>query len=300
MIHSYPKVYGLGHAAITELFQDPVIIEEKIDGSQFSFSLTENSLECRSKGQEQRVDSPDKMFERATATVKALSPLLQPGWVYRTEYLAKPHHNTLAYDRVPQKHLIIFDIDTGNQAYMGPTEKHTEAERLGMECAPILAEGRFDSFEAFAKLLETPSCLGGQTVEGLVIKNYHRFGRDGKALMGKYVSERFKEVHRDDWKDRHPGGQEIRQQLGQSLRTTARWQKAIQHLREAGQLQNDPRDIGPLIKEIQQDVREECADEIKQQLFKWAWGDISRIIIRGFPEWYKEQLARQQFGEEAP
>ncbi len=37
--HSYPKIYGLGHKAITELLSDNVMVEEKIDGSQFSFGI---------------------------------------------------------------------------------------------------------------------------------------------------------------------------------------------------------------------------------------------------------------------
>ena len=35
--HSYPQIYNLGHKAIAGIFDDDVLIEEKIDGSQFSF-----------------------------------------------------------------------------------------------------------------------------------------------------------------------------------------------------------------------------------------------------------------------
>ena len=45
----------------------------------------------------------------------------------------------------------------------------------------------------------------------------------------------------------------------------------------------------------------DLALEIKKQLFKWAWKHISRIITRGFPEYYKELLAQKQFEyEEKP
>ncbi len=40
-------------------------------------------------------------------------------------------------------------------------------------------------------LLEKESILGGK-VEGIVVKNYARFGKDKKVLMGKYVSEQGK------------------------------------------------------------------------------------------------------------
>lgn len=38
--HSYPAVFNLGHKAIESLLTSgPVIVEEKIDGSQFSFGV---------------------------------------------------------------------------------------------------------------------------------------------------------------------------------------------------------------------------------------------------------------------
>lgn len=51
MIHSYPTIYNLGHRAIVDLLKGPVIVEEKIDGSQISFRKDEQGdLEVRSKG----------------------------------------------------------------------------------------------------------------------------------------------------------------------------------------------------------------------------------------------------------
>ena len=41
---SYPKVYNLGHKAITDLLLDPIIVEEKVDGSQFSFGMIDGQL----------------------------------------------------------------------------------------------------------------------------------------------------------------------------------------------------------------------------------------------------------------
>ena len=39
VLTSYPKVYQLGHKAVLDIFSGPVVIQEKIDGSQFSFGL---------------------------------------------------------------------------------------------------------------------------------------------------------------------------------------------------------------------------------------------------------------------
>lgn len=56
--HSYPKVYALGHRALAELLLDEVLVEEKIDGSQFSFGRFGGDLKARSKGCQLNVDYP--------------------------------------------------------------------------------------------------------------------------------------------------------------------------------------------------------------------------------------------------
>lgn len=293
MISSYPKIYNLGHKAIRELFCDPVVCEEKVDGSQVSMGIINGQLCVRSKSVQLDVHNPDGMFKLAVEAAARLP--LREDWVYRGEYLAKPKHNTLAYTRVPAHNIIIYDIQNGPESYLTRTEKEAEASRLGLEIVPVFYVGKIDSFEAFQSLLEHTSILGGQRVEGVVIKNYHRFGVDGKALMGKHVSEAFKEIHRYEWKDKNPGQNDILTKLAFAYKTPARWAKAIQHLAERGELENSPTDIGKLIKEIQGDTMAECGDEIREALFQWAAPALRRAIVGGFPEWYKQQLVSKQF-----
>lgn len=298
--HSYPKVHALGHAAVRDILLDPVLVEEKIDGSQFSFGKFtskegEEYLRCKSRGAELTVEAPDNMFKRGVEEVKALFPLLKNGWAYRGEYLNSPKHNTLCYERVPEKHVILFDINTGQETYMSRTEKEAEAARLGLEIVPVVYEGEVKDIDFFRSFLERQSILGGQKVEGVVVKNYRRFGIDGKALMGKFVSEAFKEVHGNDWKERNPGQGDIIARLILKYRTPARWAKAVQHLMEAGQLEQSPRDIGKLIPATGDDIRTECEAEIKAALFEWAWSDIRRGVTSGVAEWYKEELLKKQF-----
>ena len=113
--------------------------------------------------------------------------------------------------------------------------------------------------------------------------------------MGKYVSEAFKEVHEADWKARNPHGKDLIQKFIEKYHSPARWQKAVQHLREAGKLEGSPRDIGMLIREIPADVRKEEEQAIKDALFEHFWLQIQRGIIAGFPEWYKSELAKSAF-----
>ena len=132
----------------------------------------------------------------------------------------------------------------------------------------------------------------------MVIKNYEQFGRDKKTLMGKWVSEAFKEKHSTEWKKANPGQNDLISNIVAIYRHENRWEKAVQHLKEAGKLERDPRDIGALMKEVNKDVLAECADEIKEKLWKYAWPKIARGIVRGVPEWYKNKLAEHQFNKE--
>lgn len=293
---SYPKIYNLGHAAVRDLFMEPVVVQEKVDGSQFSFGVHDGELKCRSKGKEQ-YPATDKMFEIAIAHVHSLfaDGRLVEGWTYSGEYLSRPKHNTLTYGRVPTQNIAIFDIRVGEEDYLDYEDVQKEAKLLGFETVPTFKECVVNSVEDVMELMERESFLGGCKIEGLVFKNYRRFSRDGKALMGKHVSEAFKERNSKDFRDRNPQKQDMIAMLGGAYRTDARWDKAIFRLRDEGKLTGEPKDIGPLIKAIQADVEEECGEEIRERLFKWAWRQLERRVVAGFPEYYKRKLAEAQF-----
>jgi hypothetical protein len=299
-LHSYPKVWALGHPAIRELFNGPVAVQEKIDGSQFSFGNIGGALHCRSHGAVIDPSSPQTLFAPAVEAAIALHDVgkLPDGWTYRAEAVYKPKHNTLTYGRAPESGMVVFDIDTGLESRMLPEDVQAEASRLGLEVVPTFFFGEISSTAELAGLLETESMLGGAKIEGVVAKNYARWGKDGKMLMGKYVSEAFKETHKNDWRQRNPTRTDIVEDIKKTYCNERRWEKAVERMRDAGKLELSPRDIGALMKAIPDDVLAECKDEIMSALFAHFWPDIKRGISAGFPEWYKNRLAESQFGDE--
>ena len=281
---------------IKDLLLDPVIVEEKLDGSQFSFGVfgPENELKCRSKGAQLNLFAPEKMFIPGIETAKKLAPLLVNGWTYRCEYFQKPKHNVLAYGRIPNEHLILIDINIGHEQYLSYEDKAKEGQRIGLETTPLLFEGIVTDPFMMRDFLDRVSVLGGPKIEGVVVKNYKRFTMDGKVQMGKFVSEDFKEVHTGEWREQHPGNKDIVQVLIAKYRSPARWQKAVQHLKEAGKIKNEMSDVQHLFPEVAEDTRKECEQEIKDLLFDWAWKNISRSLTGGLPEWYRGQLLKNQ------
>lgn len=301
MIHSYPQVFALGHRAVENILEGDVHIQEKVDGSQFSFGSFGGQLEARSKGQQIDLEHPDKLFESGIIWLREMytnNPgWLHEGWAYRCEYLGKPKHNVLKYDRVPNHHLALYDIDTGIENYAVPDFIKYESANIGLECVPTLFKGKVENLEQLNKLLDCMSFLGGCPVEGIVIKNYHKFGADKKVLMAKLVRADFKEKHAREWGEANPNRGDVIDKLVQELATEARWQKAVQHLKDNGQLLGEPKDIGLLIREVEADVLKEEGEYVKDRLLQYAWKQIARGITRGLPQWYKEQLAANAFSQ---
>ncbi len=297
MINSYPTVFAIGHRAIEHLFEGPVLVEEKIDGSQFSFALLDGTRYAKSKKAVLYPQEPESggMFNGALRTVNDLD--LHEGWTYRSEYVMKPTHNVLRYDRCPPNWLILYDVETEPQTFLSYEDKAIEAERLGLMVVPRMHQGVVPDLEMFQGFLERSSCLGETKVEGVVVKNYNVWTTEKKVAIGKYVSEAFKETNAKAWKEHKAP---VIDAIIASLRTEARWQKTVQHLRDAGELEHSPRDIGKLFKELQQDTIREEEDFIRDRLFQDARAKIVRGVAAGFAEWYKEQLLKSAFDSQEP
>jgi len=283
--YSSPKVFG--HRLVQDVLDGNVVIHEKIDGSQISFGVYSGELSIRSRNQQLDLDSPG-IFQLAVDHLKSVQKYLKEDWTYRGEFLSKPKHNTLHYHRTPAGYIVLFDIDTGNTNYLSPTNVQFEAQTIGCDCAPVLweGEGKSVTIDLLENLLQIPSILGGILIEGVVIKNYDKYIRD-KVMMAKYVNPDFQEKHGKDWKQRNPGTIEY---IVGHFNREAIWQKAVQHLAEAGELEHEPKDIGKLMKELNIDIKREHGEDIKEMLYKKESKKIIKGLTRGFPEWYKEQI----------
>lgn len=303
-LSSYPKVLALGHRRLACLYDSPAAIEEKIDGSQFSFrhDLT-GDLHFKSKRAVVHEDNPG-MFAAGVQAIRAIADtdLLFRGYTYRGEYLRAPKHNTLTYARVPKHHVILWDIEDPDGNSLSASDLLAAADRAGLETVPNLGftTERLDP-ERLDALLDRVSCLGGAKIEGVVVKNRLATDpTDGKILVGKFVSEQFKEKHVKGWKDnpdRNRGKTEVLDAIKATYRSEARWRKAVQRLRDEGKIEGDPRDIGRVMAEAQQDLEAEEAHEIKERLWKSFRKEIVRASTRGLAEWYKRELASQPLEE---
>lgn len=304
-IPSFSKIFQVGSEYVPHLFDGEVEVTEKVDGSQFAFGIDkESNIVIRSKGKEMYFEQHDKMFSLGVEYVRKLTPHLEklkPGTYFYAEYLQRPRHNVLQYERTPKNNLVLFGVSYEGKYLNDYTRLKKWAESLDIDVVPLLYRGSVKSIDDLNKFLETDSYLGREKVEGVVIKNYHQPAFVGNQIFqsfAKWVRPQFKERHDKDWQRDHSKKGKL-ETFVESFATEAQWHKAVQHLRDKDELLNEPKDIGALMREIAQDLIWEETENIKKELFKLYRPIIVGRAQRGFPEWYKEQLAKGAFKDAA-
>ena len=281
-------------------------VQEKIDGSQFSFMLEHGILRCKSR----KVDIvyaivdgevvADSSWKGAIQNLINNIDQIAPNTIYRGEVLRSHRHNKICYNRVPKGNLVLFDVESvDGKLLTNSTSLANIASQLGVDYAPFIGSVKSLSEytdEAFMDHLENSESVLGGRMEGVVLKSFQGYlytTPEGSEVLRfpsiKFVCPEF--VERTHKKTKGKSGlQDYIKDLGDSLRNTNRWDKAIQHLRESGELTDTVKDIGPLIKEIHTDISlEEDADLTK--LLKQVRTHVLRESTKGFAEYYKNMLA---------
>ncbi|MGD9381597.1 MAG: RNA ligase family protein [Candidatus Thorarchaeota archaeon] len=304
MITAFPKIFHLGADYIGRIFDNEVEVTEKIDGSQFIFGKIDGELLMRSKGtmiHDYRDRAENDLFYPVIQHVMELDEQgqLPDGLVFYGETLCRPKHNTLKYERVPKNNFALFGVSTLAKSFEQDHDTlKAYAERLDVDVVPLLYRGWIETAEDIKQFLDKPSVLGGVNAEGVVVKNYQQpfllGGQPIPVMAGKYVTEAFKEVHRGTWAKENTGAGKWAT-FKEGYKTEARWEKAVQHLRESNDLEDSPRDIGKLIAEVKRDIAEEEREIIKQFLWNHFGKDVLRVAVAGLPEWYKQKLLDRSF-----
>jgi len=302
-MQSFPKIFHIGDRPIKQSVDVPVEVTEKIDGSQLGFMRKGEDVFIRSKGAfiydgDHFVrDIPENdLFYPAVQYILMEQDYLLDSHIYYGETLCKPKHSTLAYDKTPQNNIALFGVLDPDGVPFEYAKIKNEAMHFGVGVVKLLYTGMkpedISTSEWIETFLKSESQLGGPKIEGVVVKRYqeHLVGSQLLPIMsGKYVSEAFKEVHNKNWNKENTGRGKW-QTYKEGFRTEARWNKAVQYLKEKGELTGTPKDIGPLIERIKDDISEEEKHNIMEKLWNEFGKDILSESVKGFPEFYKKQL----------
>ena len=303
------------------LLDGEVVVEEKIDGSNFRIQIQGDKIKIGSRRvddlaeitrEELIVLKDEKMFKKGFNIVFEMREKLfnllniyqQDKILLFCEYLQDKKHNALCYERIPKNYLVLFDVvfeKNGELRHIYKLNdkilKHEIADYLGIEKINIMYEGEFKK-DLFSKFLKEKSQLGKEIVEGIVIKNYNRHypvdlistkAYKDFALVGKWVREEFKEVLAREWRGKKAKGNDY-EELINSLLTQARLNKAIMRLKEEGKINNEKRDLAVLIPEFVNDVVDEEKENIKGVLWKLFFEEFKRKAQRFVVKEYLKKL----------
>jgi len=274
----YPKIYNLGHKDVQDILLYDVEITEKVDGSQFSFTTIDDKLHCYSKNTELDINNPTKMFKKAVDYAKSLK-MDFTGTKFFCEYVMSEKHNRIRYDKVPKNNLVLFAVL--NKGIWTKSYEYLKmyATSIHIDVVPMLRFGKI-TVKEIQELAEKESFLGGAKMEGVVIKDY------AHESFAKYVRPAFREVIQI----KKVKSVSSMDNLVKKYATKARYEKAYQHLRDAGELKGDYTDIGKLVVEVSKDIGIECKDEIMKLLWQSYGKTIIKGASKGIVNWYKNKL----------
>lgn len=307
MMEHYQKIQQSYKEEVADIFDGHVVIEEKIDGSQFRIEIKKDgTITCGSHHQDGIV--VDSMFKLGIEKAQHIFADYQPSEDITVfcEYLSKPKQNSIPYEKVPLNNLILFDVKR-DTLYLNRAQKELFAKEHGLEIVPMLWEGEGSEISTDGKmnepfkqeLLNKSSCLGHQKgfdkIEGFVIKNYAKFydinrypHYEGHWKCVKIVNDSFKEKNNEE----NPNRTNKYQELKDNYRTEARCLKTIQHLKEKGELTGTLADLGKLVPEMIRDIEEEEKEGIKDALWRMFGKEITGYASKEMIQTYKDYLEK--------
>ena len=275
-----------------------VIIQEKIDGSQFTICRKGNEVHYYNK--HKKKDPRGSTFRNSWLYLQGKTHFLKEHYSYHGEALRTRQSNTVAYERCP--FWVIYEIVRPDNTILTPEEMDELLKDTPFETVQILYDNGgtgavenkadIDLAAITTKLMaqieagEIKSSLGG-TPEGFVLKVLNAPHKDRtKISRFKFVRKAFKEANSSK-RERLPevSDEEFIQALGDVYNCEPRFQKAVQHLQEDDRWGTDmDKNIHPMVDELDNDLLKQDIDEIKTQLFIRFFPQISKAARVGLRE----------------
>lgn len=307
-IEHYPKIrYREGYLEDEVIENAHFYIEEKIDGSQFRFSVSKYG---ETKFGSHHVEFQDGITPKGWATAiegakNAIQILQSDDFLadhsfdeitFFCEYLQKPKHNTLNYGRIPEKNLYLFDIlftVNGKRTWAIPSYTEMIAEKIGLEKPHIIEIlEHIPTNEHLEEIVENKmSVLGNTKMEGVVVKSDYEIKYNNypypAPFMYKYVRKNFKEENGINWKQNNPSPMEFVTGL---LNKEGVWLKIVARAKDEGRLKGEIQDMKVIIEMLQKEFAEEYDDYLKEEIYKHFKPFIVRSVTKGLPEYYKRVL----------
>jgi hypothetical protein len=194
-----PGDEDLGIVGNSDLEGLPLVIEEKLDGSNSGISFDDDgALVLQSRGHALTGGRQFDLFKRWASTYRdSLWSILGNRYLMYGEWLYARH--TIAYDELPHYFLEFDILDRETGSFLSTDRRHALLAGSPVQSVPVLARSPAPVWE---KLLTRSRCSSSELMEGLYIK----WETDGHVQgRYKYVRKGFLQAVADSethWMDR--------------------------------------------------------------------------------------------------
>lgn len=290
-------VVRLGHRSTVGVLNegDNIVIQEKIDGANASFTGGEGNIRCFSRNKELDEENTLGGFYQFANSLN--DDELIPGYLYFGEWL-NPHK--VRYENY-EKQFFLFDIyDLNREQYLPFSFVKGEASRLNLNLVPVFYEGVYQGFDHLQQFVGITN-LGGKlgevtTGEGIVVKNVSYLDRFGKQQFVKLVTDAFREVQSQK-APKDPRKKTEEQVFVDTCMTKARVEKLIHKLVDEGILDGkfDITDMQVILQNLGGHVYDDMLKEESEMLPKeFEEKQIRKAIGRGLAVIVKEIIRERE------
>lgn len=175
-------------------FNTPVIVEEKVDGANIGFSLSNDEIRVQnrshyiSSSDQAQFAKLDMWLERRAGSLRRVlgrDPAVQERYVLYGEWLAATH--SIPYDRLSD-YFLAFDLyDRVQDRFAGRDELRGLLSGSGIKVVPEIYRGVLEGEEMLLGFLERESMFAsGVRVEGVVVR-WEESGERGKVVRSDFI-----------------------------------------------------------------------------------------------------------------
>lgn len=272
---------------------DYIVVQEKIDGANFSIRYDEETDTIKSFSKKRVLDLGNNLrgaWEWSQKLNKELiKEVLGTNLVLFGEWLVS---HTIVYPDDKYQNAYFYDVwDTEAEKYLEQDKVEDIVNRLGLIYVPIFYKGEFESWEHLKQFVGKTD-LGGESGEGIVVKNMTRLNDPNTRLpfYTKIVADKFaekKSVRKFD-----EGKLERRaklQAIVESVVTEGRVTKLVHKMVDEGIIPEnwDEHDMAVIARNIGKEVYYDCIKEepetVEQvgELFGKLASGTAMKIVRG-------------------
>lgn len=249
---------------------DKIVIQEKIDGANFSIRFDRENNVVRAFSRNKELDCMNNLrgaYEWAQRLdVDQVREVLGDTLVLFAEWLVS---HTVPYPDERYKNAYCFDVyNIETEQYLQQDEVKKIVDRLGLTYVPVFYEGEFVSWEHIRGFIGKTE-LGGEYGEGVVVKNESKLNNPNTRLpfYVKLVCDQFCETK--SHKSSKPtdfaklAERERKQELTNTIVTQARVQKLLNEMVDEGILVEDwsAKEMGTIAKNLGRAIYNDCVKE---------------------------------------